>query len=127
MKKIILICLLVIITTISFAQVSSVVATSWCFKTPITEWSQFESFKNPVPIIITDDYVSVYTKETQFYAITSTTTENTFNEDYILSFYCNDDEGIRCQLRIVVRKDNQLQLYIDYADLNICYNISDDN
>lgn len=96
------------------------------------KWGKWSDFKKAEIIITLDtkkNRIIVNSQDMQLYKIVSygEETENEF--DRTVSFECVDNEEGPCNIVIITRKNqgNRMQLYINYSDLKMVYNIENFN
>ena len=89
------------------------------------EWSDLELSKMMVSLDTNKNRIVIYSQIIQLFEIVDylPTTEN--ETDIVYGFTCKDNDGVDCTLSIITRKkqDNRKQLYINYGDQIIVYNI----
>ena len=89
------------------------------------KWSEL----NPVRILVTLDTkksrIVVYSQIIQLFEIIDYQPIEENETDLVYSFTCKDNEGVDCTVSIITRKkqDNRKQLYINYGNRIIMYNI----
>lgn len=125
--------ILLLFLTLSFsikAQVVKAKAQSVSFKTYSTvngwsEWSEWERVDILVVIDLSEDNITIYSKETQDYDIIKTISTNVLDREggVTETFRAIDAYGLKCDLRIRFQENNSIQLYIDYVDMLIAYNL----
>jgi hypothetical protein len=89
------------------------------------EWSKLDLVNLSV-ILDTDKHrIVVYSQEIQLFNIADYIEREENDTDIVYSFMCKDNNGIDCKLSIITRKkqDHRKQLYINYDDHIIVYNI----
>lgn len=88
-------------------------------------WSDLELSKMMVSLDTNKNRIVIYSQVIQLFEIVEylPATENA--TDIVYSFSCKDNDGVDCTLSIITRKkqDNRKQLYINYGDQIIVYNI----
>jgi hypothetical protein len=88
-------------------------------------WSDLELTKIMVSLDTNKNRIVIYSQIIQLYDIEEylPTTENA--TDIVYSFNCKDNDGVDCTVSIITRKkqDNRKQLYINYGNQIIVYNI----
>mgnify|MGYP006919062826 FL=1 len=104
-------------------------ATSLAFKSQNeygywSDWSDWESTNILVVINIDNSRINIYSSSPQEYDIYDYG-ERVVESDGGVSFTlkCIDEDGLRCSIRQREQPDGQLQLYINYSDVIIVYNI----
>ncbi len=89
------------------------------------EWSNLDLVNLSV-ILDTDKHrIVVYSQEIQLFKILDYIEREENDTDIVYSFMCKDNDGKECKLSIITRKkqDYRKQLYINYDDHIIVYNI----
>lgn len=89
------------------------------------EWSNLD-LVNLAVILDTDKHrIVVYSQEIQLFSILDYIEREENDTDIVYSFMCKDNDGRECKLSIITRKkqDFRKQLYINYDDHIIVYNI----
>jgi hypothetical protein len=92
------------------------------------KWGNWSDL-NLVNILVTLDTnknrIVVYSKIIQLFEIVDYQATEENDTDIVYSFSCKDNEGVNCTLSIITRKkqDNRKQLYINYDNRIVVYNI----
>ncbi|WET03648.1 hypothetical protein [Flavobacterium sp. YJ01] len=89
------------------------------------EWSNL-NLVNLSVVLDTDKHrIVVYSQEIQLFKILDYIEREENDTDITYSFMCKDNDGKECKLSIITRKkqDFRKQLYINYDDHIIVYNI----
>lgn len=89
------------------------------------EWSNLD-LVNLSMILDTDKHrIVVYSQEIQLFNIEDYIEREENDTDIVYSFMCKDNDGKECKLSIITRKKQEYrkQLYINYDDHIIVYNI----
>ncbi len=92
------------------------------------KWGNWSDL-NLVNILVTLDTnknrIVVYSKIIQLFEIIDYQATEENDTDIVYSFSCKDNEGVNCTLSIIIRKkqDNRKQLYINYDNRIVVYNI----
>jgi len=92
------------------------------------KWGNWSDL-NLVNILVTLDTnknrIVVYSKIIQLFEIVDYQEAEENDTDIVYSFSCKDNEGVNCTLSIITRKkqDNRKQLYINYDNRIVVYNI----
>jgi hypothetical protein len=89
------------------------------------KWSDLE-LVNVLVVLDTDkNRIVVNSQDTQVYQISDYIAREENDTDIVYSFVCKDLQGTDTKLSIITRKkqDNRKQLYINYNDRIIVYNI----
>ena len=126
-----LIIFLLTLSTTGFGQVYKLKSTSLSSQYKVNEykwsgWSEFEECNVLITIDINKDRITIYSKETQVYDIAEFEGETTDEDgDDFTSFYCVNEEGLTCRVRLAKlnSQDGLLQIYVDFDDLKWVYNV----
>lgn len=89
------------------------------------KWSDLELVNILIKLDTDKDRIIVYSQAIQAFEIIDYIPLEESETDSIYSFTCKDNNGEDCTLSIITRKkqDNRKQLYINYDDRIILYNI----
>ncbi|MDQ6529399.1 hypothetical protein [Flavobacterium sp. LHD-85] len=89
------------------------------------EWSNLDLVNLSVVLDTNKHRIVVYSQEIQLYSILDYIEREENDTDITYSFICKDNDGKECKLSIITRKkqDYRKQLYINYDDHIIVYNI----
>ncbi|MDA6070570.1 hypothetical protein NJT12_13160 [Flavobacterium sp. AC] len=89
------------------------------------EWSNLDLVKLSVILDTNKHRIVVYSQEIQLFNIQDYIEREENDTDIVYSFMCKDNDGKECKLSIITRKkqDYRKQLYINYDDHIILYNI----
>lgn len=93
------------------------------------EWSEWQDAKILITMDFDTERIKIFSKETQIYDI-ATDEGKTSNEngDDIYSFFCVNEDGLQCRLKLWKRhfESGELyhQLYIHFRDTQYVYNIN---
>lgn len=89
------------------------------------EWSNLELVNLVVNLDTNKKRIVIYSRIIQVYDIVTFVPAEENDTDIVYSFVCKNIEGEECTLSIITRKnqDNRKQLYINYGDRIILYNI----
>lgn len=89
------------------------------------EWSNLDLVNLSVVLDTNKHRIVVYSQEIQLYSILDYIEREENDTDITYSFICKDNDGRECKLSIITRKkqDYRKQLYINYEDHIIVYNI----
>lgn len=130
MKKLLFLCSFLMLCGTSFAdEIIKMQATSLAVKTTDdygywSDWSDWEDCSVLVVINVTNDRVNIYSQTPQEYDIYDYSDEEMDDQGgTTTTFHCVDDDGVRCDMRIRIQADGQIQLYIDYSNLMFVYNV----
>lgn len=118
----------------SFAQTFKYYSTEFSYKTKNnygywSKWSEWESSHCLIVINLDRMVINIYSSTTQEYDIydfDGGISEDNGGGEY-MTLKCVDRDGLRCELRLRVQTDNQIQLYVDYNDVILVYNIRHKN
>ena len=88
-------------------------------------WSDLESTKMMVTLDTNKNRIVIYSQIIQLFEIVEYLPSSENETDIVYSFTCKDNDGVDCNLSIITRKkqDNRKQLYINYGNQIIVYNI----
>lgn len=88
-------------------------------------WSDLELTKMMVSLDTNKNRIVIYSQVIQLFEIVEYLPATENETDIVYSFTCKDNDGVDCTLSIITRKkqDNRKQLYINYGDQIIVYNI----
>ena len=89
------------------------------------EWSALDLVNLSVVLDTNKHRIVVYSQEIQLFSILDYIEREENDTDIVYSFMCKDNDGKECKLSIITRKkqDYRKQLYINYDDHIIVYNI----
>jgi len=89
------------------------------------EWSNLDLVNLSVILDTNKHRIVVYSQEIQLFSILDYIEREENETDITYSFMCKDNEGAECKVSIITRKkqDYRKQLYINYDDRIIVYNI----
>ncbi|WP_291152746.1 hypothetical protein [Flavobacterium sp. UBA7680] len=89
------------------------------------QWSDLDLVNLSVVLDTDKHRIVVYSQEIQLFSILNYIEREENDTDIVYSFMCKDNDGKECKLSIITRKkqDNRKQLYINYDDHIIVYNI----
>lgn len=90
-----------------------------------SEWSNLDLVNLSVVLDTDKHRIVVYSQEIQLFNIQDYIEREENDTDITYSFICKDNDGKECKLSIITRKkqDYRKQLYINYDDHIIVYNI----
>ncbi|MEY4962804.1 MAG: hypothetical protein RLZZ323_123 [Bacteroidota bacterium] len=88
-------------------------------------WSDLELSKMMVSLDTNKNRIVIYSQIIQLFEIIEYVPVTENETDIVYSFTCKDNDGVDCTLSLIVRKkqDNRKQLYINYGNQIIVYNI----
>ncbi len=114
----------------AYAEVGKFQATSAAYKLynyNSRRWSGWSDW-TPTNILVVVNYdidrVTIYSKNIQeydVYATDSTGARDSNGETE--TFSCVDQDGKRCDIRIRRQYDGAVQIYVDYSDASLVYNV----
>lgn len=89
------------------------------------KWSDLDLVNIFVTLDTNKDRIVIYSQIVQLFEITDYLTVEENETDIVYTFSCKDNNGEDCTLSIITRKKqgNRKQLYINYTDRIIVYNI----
>lgn len=89
------------------------------------EWSNLDLVNLSVVLDTNKHRIVVYSQEIQLFKILDYIEREENDTDIVYSFMCKDNDGRNCKLSIITRKkqDYRKQLYINYDNHIIVYNI----
>lgn len=129
MKKLFLFIIVLLLSFVSNAQSVLKVRTSYTAEKHTDyygNWTEWSDWKEANILIVIDSYqhrVTIYSQTTQTFDIIEYEGESLSDRgDPITSYYCVDENGTKCRIRIV-KRNNVNQIYVDYSNLILCYNL----
>ncbi|TDE02360.1 hypothetical protein [Flavobacterium hiemivividum] len=89
------------------------------------KWSELQLVNVLVSLDTNKSRIVIYSEIIQLFEIIEYQPTEENDTDVVYSFTCKDNNGDDCTLSIITRKnqDNRKQLYINYGDRIIVYNI----
>jgi accessory gene regulator protein AgrB len=92
-------------------------------------WSDLELTKMMVSLDTNKNRIVIFSQIIQLFEIVEYQPVSENETDLVYSFSCKDNDGVACTLSIITRKkqDNRKQLYINYGNQIIVYNIFNAN
>jgi hypothetical protein len=89
------------------------------------KWSDLDLVNILISLDTNKNRIVVYSQIIQLFEIIDYQDRAENDTDIVYTFTCKDNEGLDCTLSIITRKnqDNRKQLYINYDDRIIVYNI----
>jgi hypothetical protein len=90
------------------------------------DWSNLDLVNLSVVLDTNKHRIVVYSQEIQLFMILDYIEREENDTDIVYSFMCKDNDGRECKLSIITRKKQEYrkQLYINYDDHIIVYNMS---
>lgn len=92
-------------------------------------WTEFSAFKGTnFEIVMNFDAgrFSFFSEKTHTYVVLRNEGHEVDQEgDDVFWFYCVDDEGVRCRIRLykLNKQNGRNQVYITFSDLSLVYNV----
>ena len=129
MKRLVTLIMMMFICIASFSQTYAFKTTSYAIKRTVQSggsgvWSDWIPMKMTIAIDVGNDVVFLQSDEpTQIHIIDDLDTINDNNGGTQLRFMCIDSDRLRCTLRIRRETNGNNQIYIDYNDISIVYNV----
>ena len=130
MKNSILIILFLFFSFSSFSQgVAKLRAESISikFQNDNGSWKEWTDWKDTDVLAVMDEegkMLTLYTEPKEVYDIIKMTQENSDAGRNILKMFCVDANGVECNIRLQHDNGENLQLYIEYSNIIIAYNIN---
>ncbi|WP_035670856.1 hypothetical protein [Flavobacterium sp. 83] len=89
------------------------------------KWSDLDLVNILVTLDTNKNRIVIYSQIIQLFEIVDYQATEENDTDIVYSFTCKDNNGDNCTLSIITRKkqDNRKQLYINYDDRIVVYNI----
>jgi hypothetical protein len=117
------------------AQVVKMKTTSYSYKykendLKWTNWADFEESSVLVSLDPDKSRITVFSKKTQAFDILESEGKTTDDEgDDFYSFFCRNEKGEKCSLRLAIlhSRGGRSQLYINYDDLRVVFNLKNLN
>jgi hypothetical protein len=127
MKKIALTFLLILCFGISFSQTYTYRTVSVSTKSDGGQWSMSSQLNVLITVSSSSQRIKIYTNNIQTFDIL--TAEDLIIDadgDYTYPFWCIDNEGKYCGVRLVNLKSQggRSQIYVDYKYISVLYNIN---
>ena len=129
MKKLLLSLIVLLLSFVSNAQSVLKIRTSYTSEKHTDyygRWTDWSDWKEANILIVVDseqDRVTIYSQTTQTFDIIENEGESLSDRgDPTLNYYCVDENGTKCRIRIVKRTSGT-QIYVDYNNLILCYNL----
>ena len=130
MKKVFLILILFFLSFIGNAQNILKLRTSHTsekhtdYRGHWTDWSEWREANILIVIDAQQERITIYSETLQTFDIIQDEGETLSDKgDPTLNYYCVDENGTKCRIRIVKRNDSTTQIYADYNNLILCYNV----
>lgn len=88
------------------------------------QWSDWQDSNMRVVINFNNDYITIYSPTTQTYKVTEYLRKFTDNSGgNQVEFSAIDQDGDRCHIRLRIEKNGNSQIYVEYSNLILCYNV----
>ena len=123
MKRIITSLFFTLIAITSFAQVQWYQATSFASKPAYGEWSPWELSNVKISLNLSTDEIWILSPTRQYYQVIETMPQPYDNGGRQIRFKVLDKNGCYGYVRLRVEYNGNSQLYVDFADLSIVYNV----
>lgn len=123
MKRFLLIFAFLLSIMVANAQIYTYRSYAFAEKNVGYAWSDFVQSNLTITINLDTDIIRIYNKQKSCFFVLSSRQYYDSDGELILECYCYDEEHIRCTIRLVIRNSGTSQLYVDYANFSICYNI----
>ena len=130
MKKKIFVLIILFLTSSTFAQVLKYKTKQFAHRNLInnewSEWSEWEDVKIMLTLDGEKERFTIYSNEIQIYDVAKVE-EQTIDKDgnEIYNFFCLTEDGSKCRIKHLFPKspEHNMQLYIQFKDSEIVYNI----
>ncbi|MCX6210027.1 MAG: hypothetical protein NTZ59_11185 [Bacteroidetes bacterium] len=119
--------------TVTFSQVQKFKTTKGAIKfysETLGKWKEWEDLENGVGILIvvdwTNERIKIFSKTNHVFDIIKYYDKKTDSDgDETISMQCVDQDGLKCNVRFLIlnSQNGRKQIYIDYSDTTILYNI----
>lgn len=129
MKKLLILLFTLFIGLEASAQIYTYRTTGYAYKRVNsygnwTQWTDWMDSNMKVTINMNTDRITIYSPQTQYYRVTEYLRKFTDSSGGSqVEFSAIDEEGLRCSIRLRVEKNGNSQLYIEWSDLILCYNV----
>ena len=87
------------------------------------EWSNFVSSDLLVTINLNTDVIRIDNNQNSCFNVLSAREYYDKDNEWNLECKCTDEERIRCTVRLILRSDGTSQMYVDYSNISVCYNL----
>lgn len=88
------------------------------------KWTEWEPSNMLITISFDNDYIIIYSPKIQTFKITEhirTYTDNSGGRQ--VEFSAIDGDSDKCHIRLRIETNKNSQLYVDYANLRLCWNV----
>ena len=123
MKRIITSLIFTLIAITSFAQVQWYQATSFASKPAYGEWSAWEKSNVKMYINFSTDEIVIFSPTRQYYQVVDVMSPPYDATGDQVKFKVIDRNGYYGYVRLRGEYNGNCQLYVDFADLSIVYNV----
>ena len=111
-----------------YSQVIKLKAYAFSYKTQKkfgwSDWMEWQNCKILITIDLNEDRIKIYSKLTQEYDIISSEMEKYDSEgNKYIKLSCIDEFGLRCNVRVVSRSNDNREMYVDYSDVIWVYSV----
>ena len=130
MKKNIILSLFILISTLTFGQgISKLRAESMAVKFIDDDgsWKEWTDWLESDVLTVMDfdkQRITLYTEPKEIFDIVGHEDETNDDGDEIMRMFCVDNEGIDCVLKLIYDSEFNLQLYIEYENMIVVYNVN---
>ena len=128
MKKLLIMLLMIVgLTTTTFGQIYNFTAFSLNYKVYNENRDQWSDWMGWLPcnievrMDVPQGNIKIFSKHYQSYNIMYKEGQGVFDGDDVTSFYCVDQNGIACRLKLVIRQSGQTEMYVEYKDVKWVY------
>ena len=89
------------------------------------QWSDFKKAELMIELNGDKNRIIIHSEQLQLYTIISYGEKVETETDKTMPFMCEDNNGAPCMILIVTRKkeDNRKQIYVNFQDLKMVYNV----
>lgn len=124
MKKFIITLALVLVSIASFAQnVQWFQATSFAYKPAYGSWTDWEPSTVKIAFNFSDNTIVIYSPQTQIYAVIRQVPADYDPNGIQEKYYVVNANGSYGYIRLRIEKNGNSQIYIDYSDVSLVYNV----
>ena len=105
------------------AQTQWYKATEFAIKFKGYEWSDWQPVSIAIEFDLDEDFITIYSNETQIYKITGTLTPPYDSGGKQVKFRIIDQDFDTGNLRLRIENNGNSQIYIDFSDVSWVYNV----
>lgn len=98
-------------------------ATSFAIKFEGYDWSDWERVNVKIEFDLDDDFITIYSKETQVYKVREILEPPYDSDGEQVKFEVIDQDFDTGHLRLRIQDNGQSQLYVDFSDVSWVYNV----